>query len=115
MAANGSGIAEGGVYLHNSPSEAQKFNVVQLLISGTSAPTFGNTLLAVRAGLLKRNFEYKEFNTTKVRIKPYRNGFRFEITFANGKKPNHVYNTRAAAKKGLKDLAEALTNYEIVK
>ena len=50
------------------------------------------------------NFEYKEFNTTKVRIKPYRNGFRFEITFANGKKPNHVYNTRAAAKKGLKDL-----------
>ena len=70
-------------------------------------------------GLSKRwpvsNFEYKEFNTTKVRIKPYRNGFRFEITFANGKKPNHVYNTRAAAKKGLKDLAEALTNYEIVK
>ena len=52
-------------------------------------------------------------NTTKVRIKPYRNGFRFEITFANGKKPNHVYNTRAAAKKGLKDLAEALTNYEV--
>ena len=29
---------EGGVYLHNSPSEAQKFNVVQLLIGGTSAP-----------------------------------------------------------------------------
>ena len=49
MAANGSGIAEGGVYLHNSPSEAQKFNVVQLLISGTSAPTFGNTLLAAAA------------------------------------------------------------------
>ena len=70
-------------------------------------------------GLSKRwpvfNFEYKEFNTTKVRIKPYRNGFRFEITFANGKKPNHVYNTRAAAKKGLKALAYALTNYEIVK
>jgi hypothetical protein len=35
---NGSGIAEGGDYLHNSPSEAQKFDVVQLLISGTSAP-----------------------------------------------------------------------------
>ncbi len=51
IAHNGSGIAEGGVYLHNSPSEAQKFNVVQLLISGTSAPTFGNTLLA--AGVLK--------------------------------------------------------------
>ena len=51
MIANGSGIAEGGDYLHNSPSEAQKFNVVQLLISGTSAPTFGNTLLA--AGVLK--------------------------------------------------------------
>ena len=70
-------------------------------------------------GLSKRwpvsNFEYKELKTTKVRIKPYRNGFRFEITFANGKKPNHVYNTRAAAKKGLKALAEALTNYEIVK
>ena len=36
-------------------------------------------------GLSKRwpvsNFEYKECNTTKVRIKPYRNGFRFEITF----------------------------------
>ena len=48
---NVTGIAEGGVYLHNSPSEAQKFNVVQLLISGTSAPTFGNTLLA--AGGLK--------------------------------------------------------------
>ena len=48
---NVSGIAEGGDYLHNSPSEAQKFNVVQLLISGTSAPTFGNTLLA--AGVLK--------------------------------------------------------------
>ncbi len=48
---NGSGIAEGGDYLHNSPSEAQQFNVVQLLISGTSAPTFGNTLLA--AGVLK--------------------------------------------------------------
>ena len=46
IAYNGSGIAEGGDYLHNSPSEAQKFNVVQLLISGTSAPTFGNTLLA---------------------------------------------------------------------
>ena len=65
-------------------------------------------------GLSKRwpvsNFEYKECNTTKVRIKPYRGGFRFEITFANGKKPNHVYNTRAAAKKGLKALAEALTN-----
>lgn len=43
---NGSGIAEGGDYLHNSPLEAKKFNVVQLLISGTSAPTFGNTLLA---------------------------------------------------------------------
>ena len=40
---------EGGVYLHNSPSEAQKFNVVQLLISRTSAPTFGNTLLAAAA------------------------------------------------------------------
>ena len=51
ISANGSGIAEGGDYLHNSPSEAQKFNVVQLLISGTSAPTFGNTLLA--AGVLK--------------------------------------------------------------
>lgn len=48
---NGSGIAEGGAYLHNSPSEAQMFNVVQLLISGTSAPTFGNTLLA--AGVFK--------------------------------------------------------------
>lgn len=45
VADNGSGIAEGGDYLHNSPSEAQNFNVVQLLISGTSAPTFGNTLL----------------------------------------------------------------------
>ena len=43
LATNGLGIAEGGDYLHNSPSEAQKFNVVQLLISGTSAPTFGNT------------------------------------------------------------------------
>ena len=51
MAYNGSGIAEGGDYLHKSPSEAQKFNVVQLLISGTSAPTFGNTLLA--AGIFK--------------------------------------------------------------
>ena len=48
---NGSGIAEGGDYLHNIPSEAQKFNVVQLLISATSAPTFGNTLLA--AGVFK--------------------------------------------------------------
>jgi len=48
---NGWGIAEGGDYLHNTPLEAQKFNVVQLLISGTSAPTFGNTLLA--AGVLK--------------------------------------------------------------
>lgn len=46
IAANVSGIAEGGVYLHNSPSEAQKFNVVHLLISGTSSLTFGNTLLA---------------------------------------------------------------------
>ena len=45
LAANVSGIADGGDYLHNIPSEAQKFNVVQLLISGTSAPTFGNTLL----------------------------------------------------------------------
>lgn len=45
------GYCRGGDYLHNSPSEAQKFNVVQLLISGTSAPTFGNTLLA--AGVLK--------------------------------------------------------------
>ena len=51
MAHNVMGIAEGGVYLHNSPFEAQKFNVVQLLISGTSAPTFGNTLLA--AGVFK--------------------------------------------------------------
>jgi len=51
MAPNGLGIAEGGVYLHNRPSEAQKLNVVQLLISGTSAPTFGNTLLV--AGVLK--------------------------------------------------------------
>ena len=49
MTANVMGIAEGGVYLHNSPSEAQKFNVVQLLISGTSATTFGNTLLAAAA------------------------------------------------------------------
>ena len=52
MHANGSGIAKGGDYLHNSPPEAQKFNVVQLLISGMSAPTFGNTLLAVRASPL---------------------------------------------------------------
>lgn len=51
LAGNGLGIAEGGVYLHNRPSEAQKLNVVQLLISGTSAPTFGNTLLA--AGVFK--------------------------------------------------------------
>lgn len=51
IAGNGLGIAEGGVYLHNRPSEAQKLNVVQLLISGTSAPTFGNTLLV--AGVLK--------------------------------------------------------------
>ena len=57
----------------------------------------------------------EEVLPTQVRIKPYRGGFRFDITFANGEKPNHVYNTRAAAKKGLKDLAEALTNYEIVK
>jgi hypothetical protein len=46
MEHNVSGIAEGGDYLHNSPPEAQKFNVVQLFISGKSAPTFGNTLLA---------------------------------------------------------------------
>ena len=46
---NVSGIAEGGDYLHNIPSEAQKFNVVQLHISGTSAPTFGNTLLVAGA------------------------------------------------------------------
>jgi hypothetical protein len=45
------GVAEGGDYLHNSPPEAQKFNVVQLLISGTPTPTFGNTLLA--AGVFK--------------------------------------------------------------
>ena len=51
IAGNVWGIAEGGDYLHNSPSEAQMFNVVQLLISGTSAPTFGNTLLA--AGIFK--------------------------------------------------------------
>ena len=51
LSANVSGIAEGGDYLHDSPSEAQKFNVVQLLIGGTSAPTFGNTLLA--AGVFK--------------------------------------------------------------
>jgi len=51
LAYNVQSIADGGDYLHNSPSEAQKFNVVQLLISGTSAPTFGNTLLA--AGVLK--------------------------------------------------------------
>lgn len=38
ITANGKGIAEGGDYLHNSPSEAQRFNVVQLLISGMSAP-----------------------------------------------------------------------------
>jgi hypothetical protein len=53
VTANVLGIAEGGDYLHNSPSEAKKFNVVQLLISGTSAPTFGNTLLA--AGVFKSN------------------------------------------------------------
>jgi len=46
LIANVSGIAEGVDYLHNIQSEAQKFNVVQLLISGMSAPTFGNTLLA---------------------------------------------------------------------
>jgi hypothetical protein len=31
------------------PSEAQKLNVVQLLISGTSAHTFGNTLFVAGA------------------------------------------------------------------
>jgi len=59
IAPNGSGIAEGGDYLHNSPLEAQKFNVVQLLISGRSAPTFGNTLLA--AGVFK--FKQNESNS----------------------------------------------------
>lgn len=52
---NGSSVAEAGDYLHNSPSEAQKFNVVQLLISGTSAPAFGNTLLA--AALLHKSIK----------------------------------------------------------
>ena len=66
VAHNVSGIADGGVYLHNSPSEAQKFNVVQLLISGTSAPTFGNTLLA--AGVFLNNkFMYGE----KIQEKDY--------------------------------------------
>ena len=60
MEHNGSGIAEGGDYLHNSPSEAQKFNVVQLLISGTSAPTFGNTLLGA---VLLTNSNKNEHNT----------------------------------------------------
>jgi len=32
------GIADGGDYLHNSPLEAQKFNVVQLLNGETAAP-----------------------------------------------------------------------------
>jgi hypothetical protein len=60
---NGSGIAEGGVYLHNSPSETQKFNVVQLLISGTSASTFGNTLLA--AGVFKQQIYVRRKNPRK--------------------------------------------------
>ena len=63
IAANVSGIAEGGDYLHNSPSEAQKFNVVQLLISGTSAPTFGNTLLA--AGVFKQQNYVRRKNPRK--------------------------------------------------
>jgi len=63
MTDNGSGIAEGGDYLHNSPSEAQKFNVVQLLISGTSAPTFGNTLLA--AGVFKQQIYVRRKNPRK--------------------------------------------------
>ena len=63
ITANGSGIADGGDYLHNSPSEAQKFNVVQLLISGTSAPTFGNTLLG--AVLL---INLKKMNTKELKL-----------------------------------------------
>lgn len=63
IGANGSGIAEGGDYLHNSPSEAEKFNVVQLLISGTSAPTFGNTLLA--AGVFKQQIYVRRKNPRK--------------------------------------------------
>ena len=63
ITANGSGIAEGGDYLHNSPSEAQKFNVVQLLISGTSAPTLGNTLLA--AGVFKQQIYVRRKNPRK--------------------------------------------------
>ena len=63
VAYNVSGIAEGGVYLHNSPSEAQKFNVVQLLISGTSAPTFGNTLLV--AGVFKQQIYVRRKNPRK--------------------------------------------------
>lgn len=69
--ANVSGIAEGGDYLHNSPSEAQKFNVVQLLISGTSAPTFGNTLLA--AGVFKQQNYVRRKNPRKRLRYAYRN------------------------------------------
>ena len=63
ITANVSGIAEGGVYLHNSPSEAQKFNVVQLLISGMSVPTFGNILLA--AGFFKQQIYVRRKNPRK--------------------------------------------------
>ena len=36
----------------------------------------------------------EEVLPTQVRIKPCRCGFRFDITFANGEKPNHVSQSR---------------------
>ena len=76
IAPNGSGIAEGGDYLHNSPSEARKFNVVQLLISGTSAPTFGNTLLA--AGVFKQqNYVLDKSSCNVSKLRPSKTKYCF--------------------------------------
>jgi hypothetical protein len=56
---NGSSIYEGRAFMWYSKGRNLEPNPVAGLHQGTVAPPFINTLLAVRAGLLKQNFQYE--------------------------------------------------------
>lgn len=115
ISANGSGIAEGGVYLHNSPSEAQNFNVVQLLISGTSATTFCNTLLAAGVFKLVKMRANKIVYSRLISKGNYENAkIEIELEVESGEKASEVFE---AAKKWVEKRIEVekLSDYTIEK
>lgn len=65
-------------------------------------------------GYAVSHFVFHDKNQAKIEINKNRKGFYFTVKSSNGKVLNHDFNDKASAKRGIKALEKALSNYVIV-